>query len=285
MAVARDEAALARDDAAGARDDAAEARDAASAGAGAEAALQMAGDRALAAEDRVAATVDRVEAALRDVATSARDGAALARDDAAGARDVAAAGVGAGAAQQVAGDRRLAAGDRLAARHDRTEAGIDRHGAAHELQNAYRDDLTGALVRGAGRDQIVQALDRAHRTQEPLAVVFLDVDDLKRVNDEQGHAAGDHLLREVGSALRQGLRSYDVVVRYGGDEFVCALPGVRLAGAEQRFSEIRSLLADAIVGATVSVGIVDLQDAEGLDEVISRADAAMYESRRTRRDR
>ena len=107
--------------------------------------------------------------------------------------------------------RALAAADRAAAARDREHAARERRTAATRLENAYRDDVTGVLSRTAGRDQLRQALARAHRSGEPLVVAFLDVDHLKRINDERGHAYGDRLLQEVGLALRQGLRSYDVL--------------------------------------------------------------------------
>jgi diguanylate cyclase (GGDEF)-like protein len=108
---------------------------------------------------------------------------------------------------------------------------------------------------------------------------------LKGVNDEHGHASGDRLLREVGSALREGLRAYDVVVRYGGDEFVCALPDSRLAAAERRFTDIGTALSSAIAGASVSIGLVELRGEESLEAVIDRADREMYDRRRARRIR
>jgi len=298
------------------RDEAAEARDIASAGAGD--ALQAAGDRILAAGDRILAAGDRSDATLRaaaalgrDQAAEARDvastgaddarqavadrvlaagdrreaalraAAALVRDAAAEARDV--ASDDADDEQQAAGNRTLAAGDRSAAALDRQEAALDRRGAADELRNAYRDDLTDTLVRGAGRDQLTMAVDRAQRHEEQLVIAYLDVDRLKVVNDVEGHASGDRLLREVGSALRHGLRSYDVLVRYGGDEFVCALPGARLDDAERRFSDVGNLLSSAIAGASVSVGLAELREGDSLDDVIGRADREMYDRRRSRR--
>jgi hypothetical protein len=86
---------------------------------------------------------------------------------------------------------------------------------------------------------------------------YLEV--LKQVNDEQGHAAGDELLRAVGRALEHGLRTYDVVVRHGGDEFISALPGLRLPDARRRLDQVATLLAAEMPGATISVGAVELQ--------------------------
>jgi len=180
-------------------------------------------------------------------------------------------------------DRILAAGDRAAAAQDRHDAADDRHDAADDLQNAYRDQLTGTLLRGPGCEQLSQTVDRARRTCEPVVFAFLDVDHLKQANDEGGHSAGDALLRQVGAALRDGLRSYDIIVRYGGDEFVCALPGSRLADAEERVSEVRALLAEALAGASVSYGLAELRSDESVVAVIDRADAEMYRRRRLAR--
>ena len=224
-----------------------------------------------------------VEPDASDRSAEKRDAAARARDEAAAARDAAAAT--AGETPQAANDRALAAQDRAAAARDREHAAQERRAAAARLENAYRDDVTGVLSRGAGRDQLRQALARANRTGEPLVVAFLDVDHLKRINDEQGHAYGDRLLLEVGLALRQGLRSYDVLARYGGDEFVCALVDARLPLAERRFRDIAELLSQAVPGSSISVGFAELLEDESLEAVIHRADRDMYERRRVARNK
>jgi diguanylate cyclase (GGDEF)-like protein len=216
-----------------------------------------------------------------DQGAEERDVAARARDEAAAARDAASAA--AGDTPQAARDRALAAQDRAAAARDREHAAQERRAAAARLENAYRDDVTGVLSRGAGRDQLRQAVARAHRSGEPLTVAFLDVDHLKRINDERGHAYGDRLLQEVGLALRQTLRSYDVLARDGGDEFVCALVDARLPLAERRFRDIAEILTKAIPGSSISVGFAELHDDETLEAVIHRADRDMYERRNTSR--
>jgi diguanylate cyclase (GGDEF)-like protein len=148
------------------------------------------------------------------------------------------------------------------------------------LQAGYRDDLTGTLLRAAGREQLNQALGRATRTGESVVFAFLDVDHLKGVNDAHGHAEGDRLLRELGSALRHQLRSYDVVVRYGGDEFVCALPGSELPDARSRLGEIAARLRSSVVGAYFSRGLAQWEPGETLEHVIARADSALHEQKR-----
>jgi diguanylate cyclase (GGDEF)-like protein len=176
-------------------------------------------------------------------------------------------------------DRVEAAADRAAAASDRHEVASDRRGAAESLQVAYRDDLTGTLLRAAGREQLNQALGRATRTGESVVFAFLDVDDLKGVNDARGHVEGDRLLRELGSALRHQLRSYDVVVRYGGDEFVCALPGSEVPDARSRLGEIAARLRSSVVGAYFSRGLAQWEPGETLEHVIARADSARHEQK------
>jgi diguanylate cyclase (GGDEF)-like protein len=170
------------------------------------------------------------------------------------------------------------------AEEDRRLAAEDRRQAATYLSAAYRDDTTGALNRQPGREQMQLLLDRARRESSPLTFVFLDVNGLKEVNDSQGHGRGDELLAALGSALRQGLRSYDLVVRYGGDEFVCALPGVTADVAEARMAGVRSVLDDQVAGATVSAGYAEARATDTLDDVVRRADADLYRTRRIEHD-
>ncbi|MFL6240227.1 MAG: GGDEF domain-containing protein [Actinomycetes bacterium] len=182
--------------------------------------------------------------------------------------------------EDLAEERMLLARDRAAAALDRQQAALDRLRAAAYLMRSYRDELTGALHRGPGRDQLTRELERAQRSREDLVVAFADVVALKQVNDEKGHQAGDDLLRAVGQALRTGLRSYDIVVRYGGDEFVCALPNTSVGAARRRFTDVSNLLAAASPGARIDVGLAQLAEGERLDDVIRRADDQLYAVRR-----
>jgi predicted signal transduction protein with EAL and GGDEF domain len=113
-------------------------------------------------------------------------------------------------------ERHYARVDRLAAANDRRQAALERQAAARERALADYDELSGALRRGAGLLALQHEIDRCPSTGEPLVLGFLDVDGLKSVNDTQGHAAGDSLLRHVVGSLRASLRSYDIVVRFGG---------------------------------------------------------------------
>lgn len=169
--------------------------------------------------------------------------------------------------------------DTLAA-HD---SSMFRHLAQAQKEHAYRDALTGVLQRDAGHDQLERAVEQARRTDQPLVLVFLDVDHLKHTNDTKGHAAGDNLLRALGEALRQSLRSYDIVVRYGGDEFVCVLPHAGLAQAIGRVEQVKARLSATVRGATVSAGLAELRKGDTLDDLLRRADMQMYDQRRGQR--
>jgi GGDEF domain-containing protein len=125
---------------------------------------------------------------------------------------------------------------------------------ASELLSANLDDLTGAFRREMGRLVLNHEIDRARRGDGRFVIVFADVDGLKRVNDRDGHAAGDHVLETVVWTVRSNLRSFDPIVRYGGDEFVCGLGGVDHDVVARRFEVIdRSVQSD--VGVGISVGL------------------------------
>ena len=223
----------------------------------------------------------------RDRASDRRDRTADARDRAADERDRAADACDRGDArsslpdpERGARDREHAAHDRRLSAHDRRLAAHDRRLAARDREQAGLDGLTGALRRERGVMDLQREIDRARRSDGRLVLAFVDVDGLKTVNDDHGHAAGDQLLRDVAEALLNGLRSYDLVVRHGGDEFVCALPGTNLDGAKRRFAEVATKLAEKNRRASVSTGLAELADPDTLDELTARADAALYAGRR-----
>jgi diguanylate cyclase (GGDEF)-like protein len=163
---------------------------------------------------------------------------------------------------------------------DAEAAARDREQAAIDLRHAYQDDLTGALRRDMGAVALQHEIDRARRGDGRLVLAFVDVDGLKSVNDRDGHGAGDELLKAVVTAMRSKLRSFDPIVRYGGDEFVCAMAAADAADAGRRFAEIRETLAHDYDHAAISVGVAELEAGDTLADLVARGDAALYKARR-----
>jgi diguanylate cyclase (GGDEF)-like protein len=230
-----------------------------------------------------------VTGSARDLAARARDEASEARDGSAGARDDAAVLFGGQfghSAQRAARARVWAAADRVHAAEDRAIAALDREHAARELERmradlkrAQFDGLTGAYQREPGERELTNEIVRARRTGGGLVLAFVDVDGLKLRNDHEGHAAGDALLRSVVVAIRSHLRSYDPIVRMGGDEFVCGLSNAGLDDARRRFDEISAALQAADRAASISVGLVEPGPHDTLQELTARGDAALYRAK------
>jgi diguanylate cyclase (GGDEF)-like protein len=159
---------------------------------------------------------------------------------------------------------------------------------------ALRDPLTGALSRSVFHEELARALSRRSREPRTLAVLFLDLDRLKQVNDWYGHAAGDELIRQTVERMSAGVRPSDAIARMGGDEFVVLLddlqsPEEAEAVAERllaKISEPYLLAPGALVYGSASVGIA-LADTTALtaDELLSHADAAMYKAKQSGRGR
>jgi diguanylate cyclase (GGDEF)-like protein len=185
--------------------------------------------------------------------------------------------------RRAARDRQLAARDREQAARDRDQARRDRDQAVRDRELAGIDELTGARRRGVGLEEVGREVERARRTNGRLVAAFVDVDDLKAINDEQGHRAGDHLLRDVAAGLASRMRSYDLVVRVGGDEFLCALPDVTATEARRRFEELVSELHHGPALSSVSFGLSELRDGDSLQELIDRADRDLMANRSRRR--
>ena len=180
---------------------------------------------------------------------------------------------------RAAAQREAAAADRASAARDRRQAALDRAAAAEELALEGVDHLTGALRRRVGLAAIQREMDRTARSGEPMVVAFIDIDGLKPVNAAHGHAAGDELLRETVDRIREHLRSYDVITRFGGDEFVCSMSGQPIAAARERFDKISVQPRKGPAHATFTVGLAERRAGDTLDELIERADQAMTQAR------
>ena len=159
-----------------------------------------------------------------------------------------------------------------------------------ELESrASHDQLTGLPTRDEIRDRLTRALHERRRRSDHTAVLFLDVDGFKGINDSMGHEAGDEVLRAFGNRLRTAVRSSDVVGRFGGDEFVVICPGLTTAEkageiAENVLSAFDEPLQvpDAEIQVVPSVGyaVADGELETTADELIGRADQAMYRAKR-----
>jgi diguanylate cyclase (GGDEF)-like protein len=185
--------------------------------------------------------------------------------------------------RRAARDRQVAARDREEAARDREQAARDREQAARDREQAGIDELTGARRRGVGLEEVQREIDRVRRTDGRLTAAFVDVDDLKTVNDEQGHAAGDQVLRDVAAGLASRMRSYDLVIRLGGDEFLCVLPGVTQGETQRRFEGLAIELDEGPALRSMSFGVSQLRDGDSLGDLIDRADRDLMAARRRRR--
>lgn len=228
-------------------------------------------DRAADMRDQVALAHGE-QAVVRDRRAADRDDQAMDRHDPWPHREAASDRA---AAEQ---DRHHSAADRRHASQDRDAAAEDRVHSARERHELLLDGLTQVYRRESGLLELEREVTKAHRTGMPFVLAFLDVDGLKTVNDSRGHGAGDQLLRQVVDTIRGVVREYDLIVRYGGDEFVCGLGDLRLPAAARRFKVANASLA-ITCKASISVGLAELQPHESLSHLIARADSMMYEKR------
>lgn len=159
---------------------------------------------------------------------------------------------------------------------------------------AAYDMLTGLLNRRAAIERINAMLDLAQRQQSPIGLCMIDVDHFKQVNDTFGHLAGDEVLRMIAARLTASVRPYDIVGRWGGEEFIVALPDT----PAETVAEIAHRLLDAIrnepiqlnehnaITLTVSIGALAIQQPQqSLDDLVALADEALYEAKAAGRNR
>ncbi len=167
-----------------------------------------------------------------------------------------------------------------------------------DLQQALRftathDFLTKLLNRAEILASLKREVARSVRESKPTAIILADLDHFKLINDSLGHAAGDAVLKEVAQRLQSDLRTYDLVGRYGGEEFLLLLPNCNLITASRRADEIRNLVSkDAIVTTlaripiTVSMGVTVSDGTRGLtiEDLLQQADKALYQAKHNGRD-
>jgi diguanylate cyclase (GGDEF)-like protein len=270
--------------------------------------------RECSALDRELTARMRLDAAsMRDEAAHCRDLGAMARDHAADVRDLAMTQLDANddefaakaltgvntiahaawrkiAAQQrtragqqrvlAAHDRQTAAEDRRQSSDERQRALADREMLARQLQIAEIDVLTGTSTRASGLTNLNHELDRCRRAAGHLVIAYVDVIGLKTLNDSVGHSAGDKLLQHVVALIKKHLRSYDLIIRMGGDEFVCAVSNITLSDTRRRFSAINNALAETPGPGAIRSGFAELLPDETAEHLIARADDELVAHRR-----
>ena len=157
---------------------------------------------------------------------------------------------------------------------------------AQELEHAVAiEPLTGLFNRRHFSTRIDEEVERARRYSLDLALLLIDIDDFKSLNDTSGHLIGDQILRDTANILRQAVRVFDVCTRFGGDEFAILMPGSTAANALQTADRIRQRVdAHRPAGGaamfeqrvTISIGVAARKPAASADDMIAAADRALY---------
>ncbi len=158
---------------------------------------------------------------------------------------------------------------------------------------ATTDSLTGLANRWTFDEELALEWRRAERVGDPLALILLDVDNFKSINDGHGHQAGDEVLRKVGEVLAASVRQIDLAARYGGEEFAVIVPETDLDGAIDLAERLRSALETEEIelenggrlSVTASFGAAVKGDLPGGEKLIAAADKALYEAKRAGKNR
>lgn len=151
---------------------------------------------------------------------------------------------------------------------------------------AVLDPLTGLYNRRSGELRLTEEISRSQRHGCPLTVILLDLNDLKHVNDELGHPAGDELLKCFAQRLTRAIRGSDVAVRLGGDEFLLLLPECKLEDVEHVLSRLTGFkmeYAGRTIPLTFSAGWTNYVSGELLEQLLKRADDALYVNKRAQK--
>ncbi len=159
---------------------------------------------------------------------------------------------------------------------------------------AALDPLTGILNRRFGLVRLHEEYARSIRRTTPLGVLMFDIDHFKQVNDTYGHVVGDRVLRNITALIRQGIREGDILMRYGGEEFMVILPGASKDDSFTIADRVRHIVrdnktayGDSQIGVTISVGVDSMPESSvsGELELIANADEALYRSKNSGRDK
>jgi two-component system cell cycle response regulator len=173
-------------------------------------------------------------------------------------------------------------------------SGADLESQYHETiyRMTITDGLTGVHNKRYLVEQLDRELSRATRHERPLTLVMCDIDHFKVVNDDFGHLAGDHVLKEVAQLMKARIRPDDVLARYGGEELAIILPETDLAGGVLIAEALRELVAaarfvfeDEDIDVTVSCGVAELDPTWSSYDFVKAADEQLYQAKRAGRNR
>lgn len=165
--------------------------------------------------------------------------------------------------------------------------------AERQLQAlATSDPLTNLINRRHFTGLAERALSQAERTQQPSCIAMMDIDHFKVVNDTHGHDAGDIALLEIAQLMSSNLRKYNLLSRWGGEEFVLLMPNTNIESARDVLERIRKQIQDSVINLptnaihlTISIGATQLEPGEKLTAALTRADRALYQSKASGRNR
>lgn len=159
---------------------------------------------------------------------------------------------------------------------------------------AKTDMLTGIFNRRGFDEALNKVLETMNLTQDPLCVILFDIDHFKKFNDSYGHLIGDNVLKMFSKLIKDSIKGKDIAARFGGEEFIIALPQTHIDGGYALSEQIRLSISkmnlkikdtgESIGRVTVSSGIAAMKDGESIEEVIKRADEALYHAKNTGRD-
>ena len=163
----------------------------------------------------------------------------------------------------------------------------------HVKESAITDALTGMYNRHYLYEIAEKTIAQAKRLKYPLSLAIFDIDFFKKINDKYGHLAGDGVLKSFASLLMDRVRESDIVVRYGGEEFIAILPETDMKRAFVAIEAIRKMVEtmeisieeDTVISITISIGIAEYNYNETLDQLIKRADEALYLAKKRGRNR
>ena len=174
--------------------------------------------------------------------------------------------------------------DRVSAVVPERKASIEMPDDVEALQHlASTDPLTGIANRRGGEKHIANEVSRARRERRPLSCILLDIDRFKAVNDTFGHQAGDQVLRDISALIRRTVRAYDILVRWGGEEFLLVLPGVGLDLARNLADRLRGAVegldTHGIGPVTVSAGAAEFENDYDFASTLRTADRRLYQAK------